>query len=96
MPAREIGRVVTEHCRIVRDRQEFSLRYRTARRVDSRQAALEICRDQVIRPPAPANIYPCGSGTDQVTVAIERIQQPGLIGAGIRLDSPQCIFRYEE
>jgi hypothetical protein len=60
------------------------------------QFSLKICGNQIIRTSAPANIHPCGSGTDQVPVAIERIQKSRLIRARIWLNSPQCIFRYEE
>ena len=82
-------------CQIVSD-GHGRLRNRTAQRNEPWQVALKIRGDQIVRTSASANIHPCGSGTDQVTVAIERIQKPRLIGAGIRLNSPQCIFRYEE
>jgi len=52
--------------------------------------------NQIVRTPAAANIDPGCGGTYQITVAIERTQKARLIGAGIWLNSFQCIFVYEE
>lgn len=49
----------------------------------------EIMGDQVIRTPASANINLGGRSAYQVTVGIERVQETGLVGAGIWLDVPQ-------
>jgi len=54
--------------------------------------ALKMSGTQIIRAPAAADIDPRRGGTYQVTVGIERIQKAGLIVAGIRLDSRQCVF----
>ena len=81
--------------RVVRDCQGARLRYRIARRIEPR-AALKIRGNQIVGTSASANIDLGGSGTDQIAIAIERVEEPQLIGAGIRLNSPQCIFRYEK
>src|SRR6201995_4601343 len=52
--------------------------------------------DQVVRTPASANINLGGSSAYQVTVGIERVQETGLVGAGIRLNTPQRGLVYEE
>ena len=49
----------------------------------------EITGDQVVRTPASANINLGGSSAYPVTVGIERVQETGLVGAGIWLDVPQ-------
>jgi hypothetical protein len=56
----------------------------------------KISGNQIVRTSAAANIDLGGCGTDQITVAIERVQEPRLIGAGIGLNSPQRIFLYEK
>jgi hypothetical protein len=52
--------------------------------------------DQIIRTSASANIDPGGGGTYQITIGVERFQKAGLVRAGIRLNSRQCIFVYEK
>jgi hypothetical protein len=64
--------------------------------MDPHAIALEIRGDQIIGAPAPADIDSGGSGTDQIPIAIERVQKPGCIGVGIRLNSSQSIFVYEK
>jgi hypothetical protein len=56
----------------------------------------EICRHQIVRTPAAANIDPGCGGTYQVTVAIECVQKTRLIGMGVWLNTPQRIFLYEK
>jgi hypothetical protein len=58
--------------------------------------ALEIRGNQIIRTSAPADIDSGGSGTYQITIAIERVQKSRRIRVAIRLDSPQCFFIYEK
>jgi hypothetical protein len=57
---------------------------------------LKIGGNQIIRAPASANIEFGCSGTNQITVGIKHFQKARLIGAGVWLNSPQCIFAYEE
>jgi len=52
--------------------------------------------NQIIRTSASANIDSGGSRTYQITIGIKRIQKPRRIGAGIWLNSPQCILVYEK
>ena len=52
--------------------------------------------DQVVRTPASANVDPGSGGTYQITVGIERVQKTQLIGASMRLNSPQCVFIYKK
>jgi hypothetical protein len=52
----------------------------------------KISGDQVVRTPASADVDPGSGGTYQIAVGIERVQKTRLIGASIRLDSPQCVF----
>jgi hypothetical protein len=52
--------------------------------------------DQVVGTPASANVDPGGGGTYQITVGIERVQKTRLIGASMRLNSPQCVFIYKK
>jgi hypothetical protein len=61
-----------------------------------RQLLLKIGRNQIIRTSASANIDPGCGGTYQIAVGIEGAQKARLIGAGIWLNSPQCIFVYEK
>jgi hypothetical protein len=60
------------------------------------QIGSKISGNQIVRTSAAANIDLGGCGTDQITVAIERIQKARLIGTGIRLNSPQRIFLDKE
>jgi len=52
--------------------------------------------NQIVGTPAAADIDLLGGGAYQIAVAIERAQKAGLIGAGIRLNSPQSVFAYEK
>jgi len=52
----------------------------------------KISGDQVVRTPASADVDPGSGGTYQIAVGIERVQKTRLIGASIRLNSPQCVF----
>ena len=57
---------------------------------------LKMSGNQIVRTPASADVdLRCG-GADQITVAIERIQEARLIGVGIRLNSSQCVFADEK
>lgn len=56
----------------------------------------EVCGNQIVGTSAAADIdLRCG-GTYQITIAIERTQKARLIGAGIWLNSSQCVFVYEK
>ena len=48
--------------------------------------------NQIVRTSAAANIDPGRGGTDQITVAIERVQKARLVGPRIRLNSRQRFF----
>ena len=52
--------------------------------------------DQIIRPPASANVDLGSGGTYQITVGIERVQKTRLIRASIWLNSLQRVFVYEK
>jgi hypothetical protein len=56
----------------------------------------KICGDQIVRSPASADVNLRGCRAYHITVAIERVQETGLIGAGIWLNSLQCALVYEE
>jgi hypothetical protein len=58
--------------------------------------ASKIGGNKVIRTPASANIDPRRGGTYQITIEIKSIQKAQLIAARIWLNSPQCVFAYEE
>jgi hypothetical protein len=64
--------------------------------VEHIQIGSKISGNQIARTSAAANIDLGRSGTDQITIAIECVQEPRLIGAGIGLNSPQRIFLYEK
>ena len=58
--------------------------------------SLEMSGNQIVRTSASADVdLRCG-GAYQITVAIERTQKARLIGAGVRLNSSQGVFAYEE
>ena len=73
-------------CHVVSANQIKSARFKNSK----------ICGDQVVRAPASTDINPRSRRADHITVAIERVEETGLVGAGIRLDSPQCALVYEE
>lgn len=56
----------------------------------------KICRDQIVRAPAAADIHLGSGGAYQVAIGIERVQKTRFIVAGIRLDSLQRILLYEK
>jgi len=56
----------------------------------------KICRDQIVRATPSTDVNLCSRGAYQIAVAVERIQQTRLVGAGIRLNSPQCALVDEE
>lgn len=56
----------------------------------------KISGDQIVRPPASANVDPGSGGAYPITVGIERFQKTRLIRTGIRLNAPQRAFVYEE
>jgi hypothetical protein len=57
-----------------------------------RAGVSKISGNKIIRAPASANIDPGRGGTYQITITIERVQKVQLVGARIRLNSPQCVF----
>ena len=56
----------------------------------------KICSDQIVRSPTSTDVNLRGRRAYHITVAIERVQETGLVGAGIWLNSPQCALFYEE
>lgn len=56
----------------------------------------KICRDQIVRTPASTDVDLRSRSAYRITVAIERIQEAGLVEPRVRLDSPQRGFVYEE
>jgi hypothetical protein len=56
----------------------------------------KICSDQIVRSPASTDVNLRSRRAYHITVAIERVQEAGLVGAGIRLNSPQSALVYEE
>jgi len=52
--------------------------------------------DQIVSASASADINLRSRRAYHITVAIERVQEAGLVGAGIWLNSPQCALLYEE
>jgi hypothetical protein len=64
--------------------------------VARKEAVSEICRDEIVRSPAAADVHPGSGGTYQVAVGIERVQLTPFIERYIRLNSPQGILAYEK
>jgi hypothetical protein len=56
----------------------------------------KICGDQIVRAPPSTDVNLRGRRAYHITVAIERVQETGLVGAGIWLNSPQCALFYKE
>ena len=56
----------------------------------------KVCGDQIVGAPASTDVNLRSRRAYHITVAIERVQETGLVGAGIRLNSPQCALVYEE
>ncbi len=52
--------------------------------------------NQIVRTSASADVDLRRGGAYQITVAIERTQKARLIGVGVRLNSFQGVFAYEE
>ena len=50
----------------------------------------KICSDQIVRSPASTDVNLGSRRAYHIAVAIERVQETGLVGAGIWLNSPQC------
>ena len=77
---------------------ERSASARLSRRLVDQIKALvsKICGDQIVRTPASTDVKLRSRGAYHITVAIERIQKARLVAAGIRLDSPQCVFLNKE
>ena len=61
-----------------------------------RTHCLKNWREPNHKSPASANIEFGCSGTYQITVGIKHFQKARLIGSGVWLNSPQCIFAYKE
>ena len=64
--------------------------------IRSKASVSKICGDQIVRAPASTDVNLCSRRAYHITVAIERVQESGLVGAGIGLNSPQCALFYEE
>ena len=92
-PAATMSRVINH-----RDRRFAPSFVERPRRSGNHQQAFvsKISGDQVVRTSASANVNPGSGGTYQITVGIERVQKARLIGAGIRLNSPQGLFIYKK
>jgi hypothetical protein len=56
----------------------------------------KISGNQIVRTSTSANIELGCGGTYQITIGIERVQKTRLIGTGLWLNSPQCIFVYKK
>ena len=56
----------------------------------------KICGGQIVGASAPTDVNLRSRRTYHITVAIERVQKTELVGAGIWLNSPQCVLVYEE
>lgn len=56
----------------------------------------KICRDQIVRTPASTEVDLRSRSAYRITVAIESIQEAGLVEARVRLDSPQRALVDEE
>jgi hypothetical protein len=56
----------------------------------------KIFGDQIVRPPASANVDPGSGGAYPITVGIERVQKARLIRTGIWLNAPQRAFVYKK
>jgi len=61
-----------------------------------KRSASKICGDQIVRAPASTDVNLRSSRAYHITIAIERVQETGLVGTGIWLNSPQYAFVYEE
>ena len=68
----------------------------SSRGIRSKVFVSKICGDQIVGTPAATDVNLRSSRAYHITVAIERIQETRLVGAGIWLNSPQCAFVYEE
>jgi hypothetical protein len=68
----------------------------TEKLTQASRAISKIGGNQIIGPPASANVHLGSRGTYQNTVGIERVQKTRLIRASIWLNSPQCVFVYEK
>jgi hypothetical protein len=66
------------------------------RLITAKVFASEICGDQIVRAPAATDVNLRSRGAYHITVAIERVQETGLVAAGIWLNSPQRALVYEE
>ena len=64
--------------------------------IRSNMLVSKICGDQIVRTPASTDVNLRSRRAYHITVAIERVQETGLVGAGIWLNSPQCALVYEE
>lgn len=56
----------------------------------------KICGDQIVGSPASTDVNLRGGRAYRITVAVERVQETGLVLTGIWLNSPQRAFVYEE
>ncbi len=83
----ECQRVIAPALPVAGDTARLETNHQVRRRNPS-----EIGCNQIIRPPASANIELCRSSTDQITVRIEHAEAARLIGAGIWFNSLQRGF----
>ena len=60
------------------------------------EAVSEICHNEIVGPPAAADVHPGSGGTYHVTVGIERVQESRLIETNIWLEPLQRVLAYEK
>ena len=68
----------------------------SANQIKSIRSKFENLRRPGRKSPTSTDVNLCSRGAYQIAVAVERIQETRLVGAGIRLDSPQCALVNEE
>jgi len=68
----------------------------SSRLITSKVFVSKICSDQIVRSPASTDVNLRSRRAYHIAVAIERVQETGLVGAGIWLNSPQCALVDEE
>jgi hypothetical protein len=60
------------------------------------RAVSKVCSDQIVRAPVAAAVDLGSGGTDQVTIAVKRVQKARFIVAGIWLKPLQRAFFYKK
>jgi hypothetical protein len=66
------------------------------RLITSKVLVSKICGDQIVRASASTDVNLRSRRAYHIAVAIERVQETGLVGASIWLNSPQCALFYKE